>query len=258
MQRSLASLRHKSVHFTCTQVARVCKHHHSTMSLNHLWTYAHSPSSTNHPSQKATSSWPTGKKIEITSSPHLNNTRREPAFSRCRRSNCKSSSSNSRLSFRLLFGSNQELQVWSRELLGCLPYMFHSTCTPTESAQPHLEQPTLASVCRLAVHLVFLHGLTNRMLWSRQTNLHLAKHAWRKVFRCSFKSLSSSANKAYAACNYLCWKSLQSNEYNVVRVKAIAHRTTITSIRWLLTVYGTCHWRWQEQLSKCGKTCTTQ
>ena len=36
MQRSLASLRHKSVHFTCTQVARVCKHHHSTMSLNHL------------------------------------------------------------------------------------------------------------------------------------------------------------------------------------------------------------------------------
>ena len=62
MQRSLASLRHKSVHFTCTQVARVRKHPHSTMSLNHLWAYAHSPSSMLHPSQKATSSWPTRKK----------------------------------------------------------------------------------------------------------------------------------------------------------------------------------------------------
>ena len=36
MQQSLACLRHKSVHFTCTQVARVCKHRHSTMSLTHL------------------------------------------------------------------------------------------------------------------------------------------------------------------------------------------------------------------------------
>ena len=71
-------------------------------------------------------------------------------------------------------------------------------------------------------------------------------------------SLNCSICLMPTACNYLCWKSLESNEYNFVRVKAIAHRTTITSIRWLLTVYGTCHWRWQEQVSKCGKTCTTQ
>jgi uncharacterized protein YwbE len=36
-------------------------------------------------------------------------------------------------------------------------------------------------------------------------------------------------------------KTSAENEVNVVRVKAIAHRTTITSIRKLLTVSDTCH-----------------